>query len=122
VLWIARLVTIVVAVGDQRRQERRQTVGDGYDRIVLPELEEGPRSTAVLGWCRASAADAHRVPPPGIERQDLFEPHLVVAAIDEVVLVQEALSEAQTESSQSHTAWIDQTILPYIRPWMTKRS
>jgi hypothetical protein len=33
------------------------------------------------------------------------------AAIDAVILVQEALSQAQTNISQAHSAWVDQATL-----------
>ena len=102
------VVTVVVDVGDQRRQERQHAIGDGHDRVVLPELEEGPGPATVLGWCSASATDTHRVPTPRVERQNLLEPHVVLPVIDEVVLVQEVFSDTQAEISQSHTARIDE--------------
>jgi hypothetical protein len=105
--WV---VTIVVAVGDQQRQQRQHTVGDGHDRVVLPELKECPRPATILGWCGESATDADRVSTLGIARQDVLQPHVMLPAIDEVVFVQEALSDTQTEISQSHTPWVDEAV------------
>jgi hypothetical protein len=52
--------------------------------------------------------DAHRVPTPRVERQNLLKPHVVLPAIDEVVHVQEAFSDTQADISQSHTARVDE--------------
>jgi hypothetical protein len=102
------VVTSVVLIGDQRRPRRQHAVGDRHDRVVLAELEKCPGPATVLGWCSPSASDAHRVPTPRVERQNLLEPHVVLPVIDEAVLVQEALSDALAEISQLHMARVDE--------------
>jgi hypothetical protein len=104
IVVVIDIVTSDVAIGEQRRQQFQHAAGDADRRVALPELEERPRPATLLGWCRPSAAKAHRVAPLWVRRQDLLKPQIVLPAINEVVLIQEALSETQAEITQPHPA------------------
>ncbi len=113
------IVTVFTAaiVGDGEGLEQfQQAVGDTEDRVVLAQFQERPWPAAVLGWRRASAADTDRVVPPWLERQDLLDSHVVLPAVGEVILVQEALTNAQAKVGQAYVSGIVTEADPAIMP------
>ena len=74
--------------------------GDGDDRVPLPKLQEGPRPTAVFRWGRSPATDAHRVPPLRIAGVDRFDTQVVLPAVADVVLLNEALAQTKAKVSE----------------------
>jgi len=83
---------------------------------VLAQFQERPRPAAVFEWRCASAADADRVGPPWLERQDLLNAHVMLPAVGEVILVQEALTDAQAKVGQAYVSGIvteaDSAVMP----------
>jgi len=80
--------------GDSQLSQLQQAIGDVDDGVPLAQLHERPWPTAVLGRDSAAATNAHRVALPRLAPQDLLDAHVVLPAIGEVVLVQEALADA----------------------------
>ena len=69
------LIDIVAFLAGARREgleQFQQAVGNTERGVMLAQLQERPRSTAVFGWRCASAANADRVGPPWLDRQDLL--------------------------------------------------
>ena len=58
----------------------------------------------------------HGVGTPRFQRQDLLDPEVVLPVVGEVVLVQEALADAQPESSQPHAARVDAAVVSVLAP------
>src|SRR5437016_352474 len=80
------------------------------------------RPAAVLGRYRTLTADADRIVSPRVERQDLLDAHVVLPAVSEVVLVQQALADAHAKCGQAHVSGIVTEAVPpscqtpYSRP------
>ena len=73
---------------------------------MLAQLQEGPCPATVLGRHPPSPADAQRVVASRDQRQDLLDADIVLPAIGEVVLVQEALPNAEAQVGQAYLARI----------------
>ena len=48
------------------------------------------------------AADADRVAASRFQRRDLFDPHVVLPAIGEVILIEEALADSEAKIGEMH--------------------
>ena len=83
-----------------------ELIGDADDRVALAQLQKSPRPTTVFWWHRAPPANAHRVASPWIERQYAFDAHVMLPAIGEVVLIQEAFTGAEAEVGQAYVSGI----------------
>ncbi len=59
---------------------------------------------------------AHRVPSSRLPRPDLLDPDVVLPAVGEVVLIQEALADTQIQIGQSHLARIAAATVPILPP------
>jgi hypothetical protein len=90
----------------------QQAVGNVHYRVPLAQLQECPWPTTVLGRYSASAADADWVASVRLKRQDLLEAHVVLPTIGEVVLVQEALADAQSNIKQPHSSRLSRKPMP----------
>ncbi len=93
-----------------------EPIGDVQDRVALAELQEGPRSTAILRGHPTSPADTTRVESAKFERQELLDTHVVLPAIGEVVFVEETLSNTQAQIGQGHTPRISAAVLSIRSP------
>ena len=83
-----------------------QALGAVDDRVTLAQFQESPWSTTVLGRHLASPTRAGRVATVRLQRKDLLDAHVVLPAISEVILVEEALADAQSEINQPYLARI----------------
>ena len=119
---IVIVVTAAIVSDGDGLEQLQQPLADTERRVVLAQFQERPRPTAVFGWRGASAANADRVVPPWLERQDLLVAHVVLPAVGEVVLVEKALTDAQAKVGQAYVSGIVTEPIPpscqtpYSRP------
>ena len=109
-------VLIVVPLTGERLEDVQQPPGDVASRVVLAPLQERPGPATVFGRGGATATDAAWIDAPRRQRQDLLDPDVVLPVVGEVVLVQEALADAQPESSQPHAARVDVAVVSVLAP------
>jgi hypothetical protein len=95
---------VVVLVAGERLDDAQQLPADAGGRVVLAPLQERPVAATIFGWGGATATDAARIGAPRRQRQDLLDPEVVLPAVDEVVLVPEALADAEPELAEPHAA------------------
>jgi hypothetical protein len=79
---------------------------DNVEVVLLAPLEVCPHPAAVLRRGGPTAADAARVASPSLQRRDLLDAHVVHPGVEEVVLVDETLSEAEPKAVKPNPASI----------------
>jgi hypothetical protein len=88
--------------------QRAKLLSDGHQRVTHAQLEEGPRTAAVLERGAARSTHTAWIDSVGFEWQDLLDAQVELPAVDEVVLVEEALVETEPEISEVYTPRVDE--------------
>jgi hypothetical protein len=83
-----------------------EAIGDVQQRIPLAELQERPWPAAVFRRHPPSPANTGGVVSSRYQRHDLLDAYVMLPAIGEVVLAQEALPNAEPQVSQPYLMWI----------------
>ncbi len=106
----------LVPDGGAQLDQVQEPITDAYDGVLLAQFQKRPRPATVLGRNSAPTADAHRVPSSGLQRPNLLDPDVMLPAVGEVVLIQEALADTQPELAEPHPARIAAATFPVLPP------
>ena len=106
----------MVLVAAERLEDGQQPCGDVVRRVALAQLQERPGAAAVFRWRGAPATDAARIGLARLKPQDLLDPEVVLPEVGEVVLIPEALADAEPERRHPHATRVDAAIVPVLAP------